>query len=133
MAYLQRHGQRIPLDKYSKRKRKVSVVNTLTVSRKRQREVKREQEKWQTDMKASSTKETVSSHDKLMTAWNNVMINVKLPEGADLEELLEELESSDQFGFDKDKKETLQFMRIGKRVAPPRQLGDWITYYWLLW
>ena len=45
MVYLQRHGQRIPLDKYSKRKRKVSVVNTRTVSRKRQREEKREQEK----------------------------------------------------------------------------------------
>ena len=63
----------------------------------------------------------------MMTAWDNVMTNVKLTKGADLEELLEELESSDEFGFDEDEKVTLQRMRIGKQVAPPRQLGDWIT------
>ena len=111
----------------SKQKRKVSVVNTETVSRKHQREEQREQDTWQTDHKASTMEEPASSHEKIMKTWDNVMTNIKLAEGADLEELLDELDTMDQFRFDEDEKETLKLMRIDKRVAPPRQLGDWIT------
>ena len=32
-----------------------------------------------------------------------------------------------QFGFDDNEHETLKMMRDGKRLAAPRQLGDWIT------
>ena len=40
---------------------------------------------------------------------------------------MEEFAAVDQFGFDEKEKETMKMSRAGSRVAPPRQLGDWIT------
>ena len=55
------------------------------------------------------------------------MTDVKLPEGADVEDLLDELVSLKEFGFDENEHKTLKMMRNGKRLATPKQLGDWIT------
>ena len=55
------------------------------------------------------------------------MTGVKLPDGADVDDLLDELVSLKHFGFDENEHETLKLMRDGKRLAAPRQLGDWIT------
>ena len=55
------------------------------------------------------------------------MTGVKLPDGADVDDLLDELVSLKHFGFDKNEHETLKLMRDGKHLAAPRQLGDWIT------
>ena len=55
------------------------------------------------------------------------MTGVKLPEGADVDDLLDELVLLKGFGFDENEHETMKMMRDGKRLAAPRQLGDWIT------
>ena len=52
---------------------------------------------------------------------------MKLPKGADADDLLDKLVSLKRFGFDENEHETLKSMRDGKRLAAPRQLGDWIT------
>ena len=126
MEYIQRHGQRIPLDS-CKRKTKVSILNAPVVPRKRQREEAKEQDKWQTWSDVSISENRGEQHKQLMKDWDAVMTDVKLPEGADLEELLEQFDSSNQFKFDDTEKETLKMMRTGKRVAPPKQLGGCIT------
>ena len=55
------------------------------------------------------------------------MTDVKLPDGADVEDLVDELVSLKHFGFDENEHKTPKMMRDGKRLAAPRQLGDWIT------
>ena len=52
---------------------------------------------------------------------------MKLPDGADVDSLLDGLVSLKRFGFDESEHETLKMMRDGKRLAALRQLGDWIT------
>ena len=55
------------------------------------------------------------------------MTNVKLPDGADVGDLLGELVSMKHFGFDENEHKTLKMMRNGKRLAAPRRLRDWTT------
>ena len=55
------------------------------------------------------------------------MTGVKLPDGVDVDDLLNELVSLKQFGFDKREHETLKMVRDSRRLAAPKQLGDWIT------
>ena len=115
MEYIQRHGQRIPLDKY---KRRASVINTVVpvTSRKRQREEEQEKEKWQngTSKPTNSNTGELTLHDQLLKDWDDVMTNVKLPDGADVEDLLDELVSMKHFGFDENEHETLKMMRGGR-------------------
>ena len=125
MEYIQRHGQRIPLS--IPKKRKAGVINTKlkVTSRKRQREDQREKEKWQVP-------NDVTPKEKLLNEWDDVMTGVQLPDGADVDDLLNELTSLEQFGFDEREHETLKMMAGGRkgkggRLAAPKQLGDWIT------
>ena len=112
-------------------KKKACVINTeVTVtSRKRQREEEREKEKWQTRTikPMSSNTGELTLHEQLLKDWDDVMTDVKLPDGAYVEDLLDELVSLKHFGFDENEHETLKMMRDGKRLAAPSQLGDWIT------
>ena len=129
MEYIQRHAQRIPLQKTQKG----GVINTPNVtSRKRQRELQRENEKWQVGKKPPAVTKKLSPQEKLLKDWDDVMTGVKLPDGADIDDLMNELMSLKQFGFDENEHETLKMMGEGrtgkrKRLAAPKQLGDWIT------
>ena len=96
-------------------------------SRKRQREEKREQETWQAGATKPSSTDMLTPKEQLLKDWGDVLTGVKLPKGADVDDLLDELVSLKEFGFEENEHEILKMMRDGKRLAAPRQLGDWIT------
>ena len=98
-------------------------------SRKDNARKKEKKEKWQAGEDKPSSTNKVTPKEQLLEDWDNVMVmtGVKLPEGADVDDLLDELVSLKQFGFDENEHEALKMMRDGKRLAAPRQLGDWIT------
>ena len=123
MEYIQRHAQRIPLANHKKRKTGVINTKTTVISRKRQREEERDHEKWQTGENKPSSTNKFSHKEKLLKDWDDVMTGVKLPEGADVDDLLNELVSLKQSGFDEREHEMLKMMRDGKRLAALRQLG----------
>ena len=67
-------------------------------SRKRQREEEREKEKWQTGSIKPTNSNTgeLTLHDQLPKDWDDVVTDVKLPDGAGVEDLLDELVSIDE-------------------------------------
>ena len=108
-------------------------MNTeMTVtSRKRQREEEREKEKWQTRTVKPTSSNTgeLTLHEQFLKDRDGVMTDVKLPDGAGVEDLVDELVSLKHFGFDENEHKTLKMMRDKKCLAAPKQLGDWITTY----
>ena len=65
--------------------------------------------------------------EQMLEAWDTEMIDIKLHEEININDLVEILNIYHGGIIDKKEKETLKMLMKGERVAYPRQLGYWIT------
>ena len=89
-------------------------------SKKSQRRRKIEMDKWKS---TSSTLNTNTGSDELLQSWYERADDITLDDDADITDILDLMEGI----FDDQEKETLKMMHKGRRIAYPKQLGDWIT------
>ena len=63
----------------------------------------------------------------MIEAWDTKMIDIKLHENMNVDDLVEILNIYHGGIIDEKEKESLKMLIKGERMAYPRQLGDWIT------
>ena len=89
---------------------------------KQERAKKNEADKWQLQLSGDDAVDA----QRMLDVWERENIDIEVDEDTDLGDLMDLLNVCQDGLFDKNEKETLKMMKKNKRVAYPRQLGDWI-------